>query len=182
MLTATVDRSTVDTSTVDLTVAIPVLALVFTLASFWWIWLRRGRLHSPAPLAYASAITQQLRIRFPLVLHNTGATPIIVENLRMLIDGQDLEWLTIRRTLRPQPDDTIDFPAPFVVAGREALQLFAEFGGNSLSWAPELGRGYPVTIERLTRGRWKTVVSFTWWSPMNEPGGYIPHRNRPPAS
>src|SRR5690242_3321063 len=100
---------------------LPVGALLFTVASFWWIWLRRGRLVVAAPQAYASAVTaSQLRIRFPLVIYNTGARAIIVENLRFVIEGYELGWISTRRTIRPMPDDVLDFAAPFPVAGREA--------------------------------------------------------------
>lgn len=158
---------------------LPFAALAFTLTSFWWIWLRRGRLRVSAPLAYASAIgAQQVRIRFPLVLHNTGATPIVVENLRLRLDGREWEWMSVRSTLRPRPDDVIDFAKPFAVAGRSALELVAEFGGNGTGWQAEPGRGYDVSIDRLTRNNWNELVAFTWWAPTKNAGSYIAHRNQ----
>lgn len=34
---------------------VPVGALVFTVASFWWIYLRRGRLKATPPHVYSSS-------------------------------------------------------------------------------------------------------------------------------
>jgi hypothetical protein len=157
---------------------VPVGALVFTVASFWWIWLRRGRLTAAAPHTYSSAVTaSHLRIRFPLVIYNTGARAIVIENLRLVVEGHELEWISLRRTVRPMPEDVLDFAAPFHVPGREARQVFAEFGEGPPSWRPELGASYPVRIERKVRGRWATLVEFEWWAPNNDPDAYITHRN-----
>lgn len=163
----------------DFADVLPFVALGLTLASFWWIWLRRGRLRVSAPLVYASATgAQQVRIRFPLVLHNTGAIPIVVDNMRLHLDGREWEWMTVRSTLRPRQDDFADFAKPFAVAGRSALELVAEFGGNHTGWEPEPGRGYDVSIDRLTRGGWKELVAFTWWAPTRGAGSYIARRNQ----
>lgn len=165
---------------VDWTDFVPVSAVVLTLASFWWIWLRRGQLTVAPPHSYASTVSgAQLRIRFPLVIYNTGARAIIVENLRLVVEGHVLEWISLRRTIRPMPDDVLDFAAPFPVAGREARQVFVEFGEDAPPWRPELGASYSVKIERKTGDRWKTLVEFTWWAPKNDPGPYIAHRNAP---
>jgi hypothetical protein len=161
---------------------VPVGALVFTVASFWWIWLRLGRLTVAPPDTYASAVTgAQLRIRFPLVIYNTGARAIIVENLRLVVEGHDLEWISVRRTIRPMPDDILDFAAPFPIAGREARQIFVEFGEDPPPWRPELGASYAVKIERKIGDRWKALAEFTWWAPKNDLGSYIAHRSPPGA-
>jgi hypothetical protein len=57
-------------------------ALVFTVASFWWIQVRRGRIQTYAPHSFAAAVTtDMIRIRLPLVFYNTGARAIVVQNL-----------------------------------------------------------------------------------------------------
>jgi hypothetical protein len=56
--------------------------LLFTVASFWWLNARRGRLESFEPHTYAAAVTpDKVRIRLPLVLYNTRVIPIVVQNL-----------------------------------------------------------------------------------------------------
>lgn len=167
-------------TSLDWTDLVPVGALVFTVASFWWIYLRRGRLRATPPHVYASSTTSaKVRIRLPLVIFNTGAAAIVVEDLRLVVDGHELEWISLRRTIRPMTDDVLDFAAPFAIAGREARQIFAEFGQAPAPLVPELGASYPARIDRKIGGKWKPLLEFEWWAPKNDPGPYIAHRNSP---
>jgi hypothetical protein len=52
-------------------VGISVLALAFTVASFWWLHARRGALTATRPRAYA--FLDRVRLRLPLAFFNTGA-------------------------------------------------------------------------------------------------------------
>jgi hypothetical protein len=56
---------------------IACLALTFTIGSFWWLNARQGRLTSFEPHSFATWASQsspyETRVRFPLVLYNTGA-------------------------------------------------------------------------------------------------------------
>jgi hypothetical protein len=159
---------------------LPVIALLFTMASFWWIWLRPGRLHSFAPQTFASVEHQGgVLVRFPLVLHNTGATPVVVEHLRLVINDRPVDWTSIRRSVRPLEGDLLDNAAPFAVPGRSARELHAEFRDEAGGWLPEPGCGYPVTLEWLTKGKWRRLVAFTWWAPARNQRAYIVHWNRP---
>ncbi len=166
---------------VEWTDFLSVGALVFTVASFWWIYLRRGPLKVTTPDTYASAVTEsQLRLRFPLVIFNTGAATVVVENLRLVVEGQELEWITLRRSLRPTSKDVLDFAAPFTIEGRKARELFAEFGEAAPSWRPDLGCSYPMRIERKVGAQWKPLLEFDWWAPQNDLEAYTAHRNTPP--
>lgn len=110
---------------------VPVLALGFTVASFWWICLRRGRLTIAPPRYQATASTPaQFRLRFPLVFHNAGVRSIVVEELRLVIDDEPLDWITTRTTVRPGSENVADYAAPFVIPGRDTRIVIAEFGAN----------------------------------------------------
>lgn len=163
---------------------LPILALVFTVASFWWLWLRSGRLTASAPRFFAAAANaQQVRIRFPLVLHNSGARPIVVEDLRLSIDDRQLDWISTRKTVRTLTDDWVDFASPFAVPDRAALSVIAEFGEDASGWKPEAARCYQVTIEWFSREEWRPLVLFEWWAPPAATmGQYIGHRNRQPST
>jgi hypothetical protein len=64
-------------------VAIAVLALLFAVASFWWLNARRGRVVGAVPHAYGMAAAAQVfLLRLPLALYNTGARAIVVRDLR----------------------------------------------------------------------------------------------------
>jgi hypothetical protein len=78
---------------------VAICALIFTVASFWWLNARRGRLKTFEPHTFAAAITPQIvRLRLPLVLYNTGAIPIVVQNLRVSFQSEQnsvpLPWVT----------------------------------------------------------------------------------------
>jgi len=70
-------------------IAVAVLALVFTVASFWWLNARKGSIRATQPRAYAfGGSGAQLRLRFPFALFNTGAKALIVGDLRVVLDGE----------------------------------------------------------------------------------------------
>ncbi|MHA5055071.1 hypothetical protein, partial [Streptomyces sp. SD15] len=61
-----------------------VCALLFTIASFWWLNARQGCLRSWEPHSFAAiASGSVVRLRLPLVVHNTGVKPIVVQDLRL---------------------------------------------------------------------------------------------------
>ena len=81
---------------------IALASLLFTVASFWWMSARRGRIaRVRAPNAFALLSTSaQLLLHLPIVLYNTGAAAIVVENLRIRIPGlrTPAPWAISRRT------------------------------------------------------------------------------------
>lgn len=157
---------------------VPVLALVFTVASFWWIYLRRGRLSASAPDSYASVLSESMtRIRLPLVIYNSGAATLVVDSLRLVIEDHQFEWISVRESLKPHEDDFVDFAAPFPVGGRGARRIFAEFGENPPVWSVGPGRTYQVRVEHRAGDRWKELATFNWSAPNHDLKAYIAHRN-----
>jgi hypothetical protein len=72
---------------------IACLALTFTIGSFWWLNARQGRLTSFEPHSFAAvAIPMQSRVRFPLVLYNTGAKPIGNYSALLLCWASEVVW------------------------------------------------------------------------------------------
>lgn len=135
--------------------AIAVLALFFTIGSFWWLQARQGRLRSYPPHSFGFYCRHnQALIRFPLVLYNTGAKPIVVQDLRLLFPNasavEPLLWRTSRSQLMPASDDRPELPSVFSVSGRTAQQHFIEFGvdrENPLTGIDLTSQSYPVLIE-----------------------------------
>lgn len=109
---------------------ISVFALLFTVGSFWWIQVRRGRLHCYAPNSYAGAFTPaDLLLSLPLVLHNTGAAPIVVLDFRLRLSKTERQFTQTRR-----PADAADDGRPSEQQERALLPI-------SMSWRaiqPEL--------------------------------------------
>lgn len=162
---------------------VPVLALVFTVLSFWWIYLRRGRLVASAPRAY-SGFSQKarMRVRLPIAIRNTGAATLLVEDLRLTLNGHVFDWIGTRRGLRPTGEDDTIWQAPFQVRGRDSITVFAEFDGDAAPWRMEAGGRYRAMVEVDYLGHWRTLVEFDLWASADESklGSYLSHYNRPP--
>ena len=121
---------------------VAICALLFTVASFWWLNARRGRLKTFEPHTFAATFTPQLvRVRLPVLLHNTGAAPIIVQNLSISFLGEQgsvpLPWVATRSQIKPDNGEPHAFPAVFSVNGRTTQQMFVEFGAPTLGFALE---------------------------------------------
>ncbi len=168
-------------------IVISALALLFTVGSFWWLHARRGQLISFEPHTYAAAITREpgVRIRLPLVLYNEGATPIVVQNLRLSFPGEpnstELPWITLRHQIKPEKGESYDFRSVFAVGGRTAHQIFPEFGAASLGFTLE-AKDYPVLIEAKLghEKKWRQLLIFTLRAGyLTEPGHYITYENVP---
>ncbi|MFC8360382.1 hypothetical protein ACFUIY_10960 [Streptomyces griseorubiginosus] len=172
-------------------------ALVFTVASFWWLNARQGVLKTWEPHSFAAAVTPQLaRLRFPFVLYNTGARAIVVVDLRLSFPDEErsvlaLPWTSTRDRLRPESEDALRLPAPFAVDGRKAQQVFIEFGAPFPGFVPE-ARDYKTVVEaRLGHRRlldrmlrrnqnWQPLIAFTLRAGhIMNPGSYIAYSNRP---
>ena len=165
---------------------IAVCALSFTVASFWWLNARRGHLKTFEPHTFAFANTPHLvRLRLPLVLYNTGATPIIVQDLRACIqdeqNSESLLWVGTRSQIKPDSEDGHAFPSVFSIAGRAACQIFAEFGAPSLGFTLE-AREYMIRIDvKLShKDGWRSLITFPLQSSqIADPNSFITYRNTP---
>ena len=102
-----------------------MLALLFTVASFWWLYARRGSLEVGQPGAYAFA--SKVRLRLPLAFYNTGARSLIVTDLQVVLADDaarpPLPWIATISQVRPDNSNERDFATPFAVAGRATREL-----------------------------------------------------------
>jgi len=162
-------------------------ALAFAVLSFWWLNARRGRLKSYRPHSYAARVDPDLTLlRLPLVFYNTGAAPIVVQNLRVRFPDESgdllgFPWRITRKTLRPMPDDYLDLPAVFSVPGRTAVQMFVEFGGPWPGFAM-IGKEFRVVVDvRLGhKETWTELLEFSLLARgISAPDQYIAYGNEP---
>jgi hypothetical protein len=135
--------------------------------SFWWLNARRGRLRSFEPHSFAAYYTSALAlIRVPVIFYNTGAAPIVVQDLRLVFPAErssviPLPWRTTRNQISPKKDDDPTLPAVFAVAGRTAERVFIEFGapipGVRLEPRDFAAR---IEVELGHKARWQPLLSF----------------------
>ncbi|WP_432831173.1 hypothetical protein [Dactylosporangium sp. CA-092794] len=182
-------------SSVTPAVIVSFLALLFTIASFWWIQVRRGRLRAYPPLSYAGAFGgSKLLLNLPLVLYNTGPAPIVILDFRLRIVGiaarEDtalpllVSWYSIQPRLEPAASGGgRALPSPIALNGRQAVERFIEFGRTN---APTdlAGGPYDVTVEvRLAHKRtWRPLVSFALHTELvngEARNRYLQHTNDP---
>lgn len=164
--------------------AISLLALAFTIGSFWWLHARRGSLTATRPRSYAFA--DRVRLRLPLAFFNTGAKALIVSDLRLVIEDEPervpLGWITTRTKLRPESDDGFAFATPFSVQGRGTKGLIAEFA-DDVGWEPAPGSRHRLRLQAQVHPSEESdeIVRFDWWAPpsVHVMKQYIAHRNEP---
>jgi hypothetical protein len=167
-----------------LAVLVASFALGFTISSFWWIQVRRGRLVSYEPQVYAGYILLDgFRLRLPLTIYNTGARALTVIDLRVVFleDAITVPVITFRTSLKPHTDDVSDFAHPFAVPGRQAVSRFVEFGRKG-GWVPRTAATYRVRVDARTGddGKWRRLVDIELTSPDHgTAGSYIAHRRDP---
>lgn len=156
-----------------------ILALLFTVASFWWLHDRRGTIQAARPGAFA--FVGRVRLRLPLTLYNTGARDLVVTDMRFrAIDRglADLPYLWLATMADLQTSTGRDFQTPFSVPGRGTHELIAEFEGP---WCPVPGTERWMQLEAKVHpaGDWTKIGDFDWWAP---PEGsslrqYLAYRN-----
>lgn len=144
---------------------ISILALLFTVFSFWWMNWRTGKLRVGAPRTYAAIGSQtgKMVLEFPFVFFNDGPMPIIVQNLRLVFsDETEPRPLNFIATVKKLGgDEGRSFATQFPVRGREAILMICEFqrepGGMEFE-----ERSYSIELQAiLGDGKpWKCICCF----------------------
>lgn len=164
-------------------------ALLFAIVSFWFLHARRGRLQSFEPHTFAAYISREESfLRVPIVIYNTGAKPIVVQDLRLKFPQErsvrTMRWRTNRFQISPAEGENTALPAVFAVPGRAAHQLFMEFSGTWPGGSVE-ARDYKLRIEAKIghRKKWQNLLAFTLRAErITNPDSYIAYSNRPPGT
>jgi hypothetical protein len=162
---------------------IAICALGFTVAAFWWLNARPGKLRiAGAPSSFAFASGTELVLNLPLVFTNTRPLAAVALSLRLRIDAPGFPALVpfqaIRETVNPQPNGRA-MSSSIVVQGRETRLINCEF----IARPAEVVLTEPVTItiaveglvERMWRSpSWRRLTTF----PLHIPRQAVEHRSR----
>lgn len=171
---------------------ISLLALCFSVVSFWWIHARSGRLRLSSIPVFAGVWTRQrgkpeITLRLPLALYNSGARARTVEGLRPFAPGWKgeaiLQWEHLAETIDPGSGASLtqDFPTPYAIDPRRVEVRYADFTYIFPGELPEAG---PTTfvLQALLDGRdrWDDVGRATLHlGHMSHPDSFIAYRNTP---
>lgn len=127
-------------------------------------------------------------LRFPLIFHNTGAGPIVIQDIRLQLPRESdqigsFAWRTSRSQIQPTNNETAELPASFAIAGRVAKQTFIEFAGVFPSVSPE-PRGYSLSVEAMLghrRGLCRLTSFVLHADHIRLPDRYVAYSNDPNA-
>lgn len=147
-------------------IAVSVFALIFTTFSFWWMNWRRGKLTLSEVRTYAAVSSgNSLIIQLPIVFFNSGAMPVLVNNLRLTFPEREKKYtaLVFNDTVEKLASDQGTSKAtPFPVHGGEALLKICSFQSRCSGFHFEVGE-YELNIEaRLNPSKeWILLKTFT---------------------
>lgn len=160
-------------------VVISVAALIFTLASFWWIQVRRGRLRVETGPVFSGAITSnKIVFNVPLVFHNPAPASLVVADIKLHLSGGGDEsspdrkalpkrmfWIAFHGSVYPESDKHRQFAMPFAVEGRKSVERVIEFQWDNPETQLEDGP-YTANVEvlvlpqRWRQRRWRTTCTY----------------------
>jgi len=112
---------------------ISILALLFTVFSFYWMNWRRGKIEASAVKHWALFCNHsKLFVELPLVFFNSGPVPIVIESLRGKLINPEGETVSLHfNAIREKfGGEQISYSYPFAVHNKEAKSIICEFQRN----------------------------------------------------
>ncbi|MBN1618406.1 hypothetical protein JW887_03625 [Candidatus Dojkabacteria bacterium] len=125
---------------------------------------RKGKIRTSKPRSYAAcgSADGKLIIEIPIVFISTGARPIIVQNLRLVIPHQKQQPLAFNAIVEKiGTDEGRRFATQFPVKGLEAKELICEFQRNPGKLVFEAKR-YSIKLEAILDNdtKWRKIGEF----------------------
>ncbi|MDP9987348.1 hypothetical protein J2S98_002515 [Arthrobacter oryzae] len=171
---------------------ISCLALLFTVGSFYWIQVRKGRLKLFPVITFSGYWKKsRLVLRLPVVLFNSGARPRVITALRLTTTDNDgetiiLECHSFRRTVDPTADDMEDMAHAYAIPARQVVTKHAHFAVDSLPVFYQPGPT-PFQVQALVDAstNWRKLGDVAVHVEIMHTPSYITYSNNPgvwPAS
>ena len=144
-------------------------ALVFTIASFWWLYARAGKLQivgEPRSYSFAApTASRQLMLNLPLVFTNSRPLAAVAVNLRLRLDDPGfpsiVTFVATHDAVVPEKA-TRKMATSIVIQGRETRVICCEFMAEPCDIAEPVN--LPVTVEafvwRRRRRAWQPLLTF----------------------
>lgn len=115
-------------------ITLSVCALLFTIFSFWLMNWRKGKLHAFPPPSFAAFGSKhaKLVLELPLVFYNDGPLPIIIRDLKLIINNNSEHGpLSFVATVtKLGTDEQRAYSTQIPVGGRESVSRICEFQRN----------------------------------------------------
>ena len=149
----------------DWIMSISILALFFTIFSFWWMNWRKGKLNIYPPRTYAGIGSKDktLVLIFPFVFFNNGPLPFVVRNLRIVFTDENLHIPMVFFSTIPELGKygNQSLATPFPVKGREAFSLICKFHRTPGNLVFEK-RKYNLELQAILDNSnvWKSMLHF----------------------
>ena len=144
---------------------ISILALVFTVGSFWSMNWRTGKLIVGEPRSYAANILSngELFMHFPFVFYNSGPLPLFIQNLRIVFPNESPTMpLVFTATVdKLATDEGSAIATQFPLNGRDTILLICTFH-RTKGKTFQVGK-YPMELQAMLKNNnkgWETVCSF----------------------
>lgn len=171
-----------------------LLALLFTIASFWWIQVRRGKLRATTGPAFSGSKNKNcLLLNVPFSFHNPAPATLTVVDLKLRIEGGTVYddslpvkmfWIATHDSVCPKGGEHREFMRPFSIDGRKTVEHVIEFQAKDPT--TQLCSGpYTAILEalvipqRLGKKKWRDVCSYQLLTDWNSPERLIARTNDP---
>lgn len=142
---------------------ISVLALLFSVLSFWWIHWRRGKIIVSLPIKFGlnyNKSTRKIIVQLPLTFYNNGAAALIINNLRIEIKNiSKTEYLFFNKTFKDlESNEERNWGYAFPVEGRKTYSKVFVFMNVDIDFIiPSDFIEYSLEAQINNKNEWKIL-------------------------